>query len=549
MLFYFSALTLSASLVLGGGTRTGFLSDVLLQVISIPALIIAFSQLPRSGAGRGLIFGVVFCCILALVPILQIVPLPPRLWNALPNRDEVVAAFALLNQNLAWRPASVEPSVTLLAALSLIPPIAIFIGVSQLNLGERRWMSLVVVTIGVVSVLLGLLQFAQGTESPLRFYAFTNPSEAVGFFANRNHFAALLFSLTLLAAAWALDASMNTDAGGKRQRFEAASIIPLAASFTVLVILVAAQTTARSRAGMGLTMVALFGAFLLSLPDRFRSAGGRGASRILVGAILVAAILGVQFSLYRVMERFAEDPLADLRVPFARNTITAAKAFMPSGAGMGTFVPVYASFEPASDAPPGTFANRAHNDVLELWLESGLIGPGLMIVFSLWLLIRGLAVWRHSPSSGRVIDHALPRAATLVIALLIAHSSVDYPLRTGALMGIFAFAAALLMPAPIGSGRAEEIIHQKSRTSTREQPKPENYVSPEPVPAMSLDASVAWPSAKVNQTLTGRPASDTRSGERWGKDVLWPEEWRTKKKPSTFTPDGLPPMTKPKNMP
>lgn len=54
-------------------------------------------------------------------------------------------------------------------------------------------MSLVVIGIGPASVLLGFLQVAQGPSSPLRLFEFTNLTEAVGFFANRNHFSALLY--------------------------------------------------------------------------------------------------------------------------------------------------------------------------------------------------------------------------------------------------------------------------------------------------------------------------------------------------------------------
>ena len=79
----------------------------------------------------------------------------------------------------------------------------------------------------------------------------------------------------------------------------------------------------------------------------------------------------IQYALYRILHRFPEDPLQDARIGFARNTITAALAFMPLGSGMGTFVPVYATFETAKDALLDTFANRAHNDILELWLEAG----------------------------------------------------------------------------------------------------------------------------------------------------------------------------------
>ena len=139
--------------------------------------------------------------------------------------------------------------------------------------------------------------------------------------------------------------------------------------------------------------------------------------------------------------------------PFARNTIAAAKAFMPLGSGVGSFVPVYAGVEPPQDVLANTFANRAHNDVLESWLETGVVGVALMALFGLWLLVRAFALWRPASSGGRIVDHALPRAAVLVVALLIAHSLVDYPLRTGALMAMFAFASALLLPPPVESDR------------------------------------------------------------------------------------------------
>ena len=80
-------------------------------------------------------------------------------------------------------------------------------------------------------------------------------------------------------------------------------------------------------------------------------------------------LLGLQFSLYRILDRFGDDPMADARIPFARNTIAAAKAYMPWGSGLGSFVPVYAMTEPPRDVLANTFANHAHNDILELWLE------------------------------------------------------------------------------------------------------------------------------------------------------------------------------------
>ena len=54
---------------------------------------------------------------------------------------------------------------------------------------------------------------------------------------------------------------------------------------------------------------------------------------------------------------------------------------------MGTFVPVYAMFEKPENILANTYVNRAHNDFLELWLESGLLGLALMAVFAVWFVI------------------------------------------------------------------------------------------------------------------------------------------------------------------
>jgi hypothetical protein len=112
-----------------------------------------------------------------------------------------VEVFEILGDKLSWMPISLSPNQTWLSALSLIPPLAIFLATLLLPYRERRWLSLVFLAVGVLSVFVGLIQVAQGPESPLRFFAYTNLTEAVGFFANRNHFAALLYALIMFAAA------------------------------------------------------------------------------------------------------------------------------------------------------------------------------------------------------------------------------------------------------------------------------------------------------------------------------------------------------------
>ena len=137
--------------------------------------------------------------------------------------------------------------------------------------------------------------------------------------------------------------------------WETASLVPLIGSFTVVVALVATQAIARSRAGLGLTIAALVGALVLAFSERRREADASNGSaitptRLLVAAVGVAVIFAVQFALYRIMQRFAVDPLEDARLRFTEITLTAAKAYFPFGSGMGTFPPVYAMFEQPQDA-------------------------------------------------------------------------------------------------------------------------------------------------------------------------------------------------------
>ena len=487
-------------LLLGGGTRPGFLSDVIIQLFAIPLLLMALLRLARLPSLKGVRWALWFCLAVVLVPVGQLIPLPPEVWRALPNRDAAMEAFQLLARDLPWMPISLSPRATWLSVLSLLPPVAIFLGTVLLGYRERRVLSLFLVIVGILSVFLGLAQVVEGPTSSLRFFTITNPSEAVGFFANRNHFAAALYTCTVFAAAWAVEAAAPPQS--RRAKLDTRWVLPVIASFTALVILVAAQAIARSRAGLGLTIAALLGAMALALSDR-RNTSGLTPARLLIAAATLAAMFAAQFTLYRMLERFADDPLRDSRITLARVTAEAAQLYMPFGSGMGTFVSVYAMHQQAEDAVIDAYANRAHNDFIELWLEAGVVGLGLVALFAVWLAGRALKLWRRN-APGDEIDLSIARAATLVVALLAAHSFVDYPLRTGAVMAIMAFTCGLLVAPPLAESRISD--QERSRRGSRMPQKAPSRPPPAPRPA----------DAPISQ----HPA------ERWGGDIEWPEEWR-----------------------
>lgn len=542
---YATAFALVSAIVLGGGTRAGFLSDALLQIAVLPLLLLAAWNLSLSELSRPARAAVIVAACIALLPLAQLVPLPPSIWQALPGRSQLAESFNTLGRPLPWLPLSVSPQATALALASLIVPLAVFLGTCQLSLHHRRRLSFLLLGLGFVSVILGLLQLAQGETSPLRFYQFTNVNEAVGFFANRNHFAALLYCLCLVTAAWTIEMARRVEHAPPMNRFALPYMGPLLVSVTVLVMLVAGQAMARSRAGLALSMLAIVAVFVLAYPERRRAQSGL-ASKLLAVAVAVGLLFSAQFALFRILERFEADPLADSRLAFARTTLEAAKALTPFGGGVGTFVPIYANFEKLQDTMMNTYANRAHNDYFEVLLESGAAGAVLIALVVFWYVRRLPAVWRPARHDGAAVgstetpltgvDLLLARAASLVILLLALHSVVDYPLRTGAIGAVIAFAAALLVPPPASVQRSAEreqglpAAHAPSRraeTASASAPPrrsvqqageprpspPKPPVTPPPHQAGMTPWGTKWPDAWSNPEVGDKPR---RPGDKGG---------------------------------
>ena len=121
-------------------------------------------------------------------------------------------------------------------------------------------------------------------------------------------------------------------------------------------------------------------------------------------------------------------------------------------------MPVYRIFEQPKAVHANTYVNRAHNDVAEASLESGALGLILVVWFRLVFVRRSIELWRSEapPPPRRSIGPslALHRSSSRCLA---AHSFVDYPLRTAAIMALAAFACALMIdPSP------SALVRQKS---------------------------------------------------------------------------------------
>jgi hypothetical protein len=103
------------------------------------------------------------------------------------------------------------------------------------------------------------------------------------------------------------------------------------------------------------------------------------------------------------------------------------------------------------------------------------------------------------------------QSATVIIALLMAHSLVDYPLRTAALMALIAFSCALLAEPPQVAPQATS-AHAHSRARARPAGPSRSRPATAPYPAPADVAAAAPPSS-----APAPPRHDDRQ---------WPEAWR-----------------------
>jgi O-antigen ligase len=423
------------SLVLGGATHGEAISSAVVRLTALPLLAIALWALAETGVRRGTGWPLAVLAVAVALPLIQLIPVPPSVWTGLPGRAPIAEGFRVAGLALPWAPISLSPSATVDALLSLIPPAAVFLAAIQLDERARRRTTLVIIGMALVGTLVGAAQVASGQDSALRFYEVTNTDSAVGLFANRNHYAALLVIALPLTAYW-----LAYSEGHSRGQHTVYMLMAAG----LLVVLIVSLGVARSRAGIGLGALALV---LSAILLWFSRSVPRIVPVLLVAGLMVGGGLVSAFALEPLLHRF-HDPVADARVTLLPGLIAAAKTYFPVGSGLGSFVPVYQMFE-RPETLISQYINHAHDDYFELLIETGLPGALVLLAGLGWFVQAAVrsAVWPQ----GR--DPDLPRVAAVVVLILLIHSTVDYPLRTAAMAVVFAFACALLTPPVAGEGR------------------------------------------------------------------------------------------------
>lgn len=428
-LVLFGALMLM--LLIGGGSSR---ADVMGQAISrlsawiVLVIAILFCPRPQFRTDRPvwILLGAV-----AAIPFLQLIPLPPAIWQGLPGRALLVEGARIAGSADVWRPIALIPSATLNALASLVVPLTILVLMGSMPDSEREWPIVIVLLAIAVSTLIGFAQFS-GIQISNRLVNY-DAGTVSGTFANRNHFALFLAMGCVAAPCWAFL---------KSERLSWRVLVAVGALPLLALVILASG----SRAGMALGGLSILMTPLLIRPQ-LQQAVRRLPRWVLpaalgIGLCLIATLVLISVQADRATS-IARATSLDINDDMRRRALPVIWQmiwdYFPVGTGQGGFDPLFRMYEPFELLKP-TYFNNAHNDYLESLLGGGLASGALILVAFIWLAVAGIRTWKQSTTP----DRLLGKVGWTLLLLVFGASVVDYPARTPIIMAVVTIATVWL---------------------------------------------------------------------------------------------------------
>ena len=416
-------LLIAVAVLLGGGGSAFGLHNLTVQWAALGLLAFNYSAVVQfiRGGPRPLVWLVLASMA---VPLVQVIPLPAALWQALPGRELVRQSLELLGQQGHWFPVSVDRNRTMLAALSLLAPFTVLVLAYRLEARHLTGCMRLLVWLGLANVALGAVQLASAGEFAA-LYPMMDKSVLNGTFANRN--AAALFLVICVVCQLALPLR-SRDRLARAVHYLVAAILGLGVLLT------------QSRSGAVLLVIVLVGWWVWAWSRPAQPSPLPTSRRLVLLAVAgLVLIAGIGFAtsatkLNQTFERFSAGE--EIRPLIWEDTLVSARRFWPVGSGVSTFDEVIQVDESLEYLDARRTA-RAHNDYLELIVESGLVGIVLALGWLFWIAQN---IWRALRSG----HDALSAAAVLSLVAILVQSTVDYPLRNEALLCVAAFMVTLL---------------------------------------------------------------------------------------------------------
>ncbi|MDH4414444.1 MAG: O-antigen ligase family protein [Rhizobium sp.] len=415
---------LLACQILGGGTERGLVIDDILQILVLASsayVMVRLGDRCASPAGWAVLAAVAFLgCI-------QIMPLSCE-WMAGWRLDPYIPGI----DSCSTTTLSLSSYRTISGMMSVLAMISLFLALSKFDEVELGYIARFVVAGVLVNLALSFAMFSQSDMS--WFSSLLGYTPELGAFQNENHYSVFL--------AVGLVAALTVRPYGHMRLWNLLLVT------LVLLFLLAAG----SRAGV------LIGLFVSLLAFQIIARGSRSAIILTPCLVLVAATY-----LYGLWIKFTEvagDQILDRR-DYVLTTWAAIRDHWPLGTGFGTFDIVYPHYERPEQVYT-MYVNHAHNDFMELSLEGGAPGALILTAVLAAIVVRFVSV-RHRDSA---------RTAFFSILIILAHSVVDYPLRTLGIASLFAFFCALLF------AQKQDPDFGPAREGRAQTPKPENAADP-----------------------------------------------------------------------
>jgi O-antigen ligase len=408
--------------ILLGGSGQGHWLNLALQVAGIAVIAwVAIAARNSEAAGSTLLHSILLAS-LALV-LLQLIPLPAGVWTNLAGRGALAEDFTALGMTLPSLPLSLTPDESLMTLFAAIPAVAIFLATEKLQ-PSPRWLAAAILVAMVLGIGLGAIQVAGGPDSSAYLHPI-HTNQAAGFFANGNHMATLLLVAIPFTAAL-IATSKSSRRSNLWGQYGTAGI--------VLALVVAGIALNRSLAALALSVPVLIASVsLVPAGSRWRSFALPLAAVALAGGIALIASNPISSGPIGIDNGGS----VESRATIWANTGRAIDDYRPFGTGLGSFERVYQQYEDPT-LVSASYVNHAHNDYLELVLELGVPGFILILLFLGWWGVAAVRIWASPLSS------PFGRAATIATAAVLAHSIVDFPLRTAAIAAIFGASIALM---------------------------------------------------------------------------------------------------------
>jgi O-antigen ligase len=306
--------------------------------------------------------------------LFQLVPLPPFLLRRLSPGSFAHYYDRLLLPVARFWPISVNPADTL-RGLAFLAGYSLLFGAVFREFAEGRWrrrLAYMVIVVGLFMTLVGLVQSAYGTKAIYGVIHTIYDWAIFGPYVNRSHFAGYIVMAIPLAVGFAIEAlaGLRREWRSRRRGFvtlggpEANAFVRRSAEAMMLLVgLIASQ----SRGG-----IVAFAASMAALP--FTGRHRRAAAAV----VLLVALLGLPWlGLGEIVKGFESRGIQASRIDMWRDMLPMFPSFPLLGSGFNAFGTAYAPFQTIWRSD---FIGQAHDEYLQVLLDTGLVGAGLFAV-------------------------------------------------------------------------------------------------------------------------------------------------------------------------